>query len=67
MDPDANLNEQRRIAARLMKAWDECDEATGAWRDVEAVAEDGRRLGELVEALDNWIKGGGFLPRAWCR
>ena len=52
MDPNANLIEQRTLAARL---------ASG-----NAVNEDdAMRLGELVLALDEWIGRGGFLPASW--
>ena len=26
---------------------------------------EGERWADLVEALDGWIKGGGFLPQQW--
>ena len=53
MDPNANLEEQRRIRQRF-----------------ELVPEHERlalleRLLDLSEALDEWLQGGGFLPRAW--
>lgn len=51
MDPDANLREQLQVATRL---------ANGKGRPG-----DGERLADLVEALDNWISGGGFLPTRW--
>jgi hypothetical protein len=52
MDPNANLDEQRYIVDRF------CDGSA----DPE---QDGLRLAELVEALDDWIRKGGFLPKAW--
>jgi hypothetical protein len=52
MDPNANLTEQLEIAALLLN-----DDPNNA---VAAI-----RLAELVEALDGWLKGGGFLPDAW--
>ncbi len=55
MDPNANLNEQRRIRERILN---------GSAINVES---DAIRLAELSEALDEWIKGGGFLPAAWKR
>lgn len=51
MDPNANLREQREIFDRLNAGTDEPD-------DLE-------RLGELALAMDEWLSGGGFLPRAW--
>lgn len=51
MDPDANLAEQRRIVVRII---------SDNYHPHEVI-----RLAELVEALDNWIVSGGFLPAAW--
>ncbi len=28
---------------------------------------DHNRLAELIEALDEWIVNGGFLPERWCK
>ena len=54
MDPNANLQEQLRLAGRLV--------------DVEHVDEhDARRLSELVLALHEWVLGGGFMPEPWAR
>ncbi len=55
MDPEANLKEQRELTAYLL--------ASDA--DDDIIAEKGRRLAELVDALDGWIVQGGFLPRRW--
>lgn len=66
MDPNANLEEQLRLASRLV-------ESVESGRFVDAMKRDGRlvndahRLAELVIALDQWIKSGGFLPKAWER
>jgi membrane-bound lytic murein transglycosylase MltF len=56
MDPDANLTEQRRLAARLV-----------AYDQNTAHMEEARRLAELVEAMDVWLKNGGRLPKEWKR
>ena len=53
MDPNANLAEQRQIAGRFE-------------RD-ESEPDDGERLAELVDALDDWLSRGGFLPTQWQR
>ena len=53
MDPNANLKEQRQIAGRFEKSL--------------AEPGDGERLAELVDALDDWLSRGGFLPTAWER
>lgn len=53
MDPDANLDEQLRIVRRV--------------NDGKADTDDAYRLADLVEALDEWIACGGFLPKRWER
>lgn len=58
MDPNANLKEQRELAAHLL--WLEEN-------DREIDHDDVLRLSELVIALDNWIASGGFPPDAWAR
>lgn len=57
MDPDANLAEQRAIFARIRAPGNE-----GGYQGAHA---DVWRLAELAQALDEWIVGGGFLPRGW--
>lgn len=57
MDPNANLKEQREIAHELLHRALTPNEAK---RKAE-------RLAELVEALDGWIAGGGFLPADWAK
>lgn len=52
MDPNATLEEMRTLAEALIEA-DDPDPG-----DVE-------RLAHLVQALDQWITKGGFLPAAW--
>lgn len=53
MDPETNLKDQRRLAERILNG--DGDES------------DAYRLAELVEALDEWIAKGGFLPARWKR
>lgn len=53
MDPNANLEEQLRLAGRML---------TDGPHDQDAL-----RLCELVEALNEWIERGGFLPARWTR
>lgn len=58
MDPNANLREQREIAARLNGS---------DTRSADEIIADAQRLAELVEALDEWLCKRGFLPSAWQR
>lgn len=53
MDPDATLQEIRILANKYK---------TGRADDHEV-----DRLVDLMDALDAWIEGGGFLPRDWRR
>lgn len=57
MDPDANLAEQLQLAKKIADS-----EETGFDHHDEAW-----RLAELVLALDEWIKQGGFLPQRWVK
>lgn len=56
MDPDTNLAQTRELVAQLLAQLDKEEEIDTA--DVD-------RLCELVQALDQWIGRGGFLPNAW--
>ncbi len=62
MDPDANLKEQLEIAKRLLKKFMDSDKDMAFDESDEG---DVVRLAELVEAMDGWIRKGGFLPAAW--
>lgn len=53
MDPDANWAEQEEIRARL--------------KIKRANRGDKDRLRELEEALNTWIRNGGFKPDAWSK
>lgn len=58
MDPDSNLAEQLEIAQDILKDADKG----------RAISEDDAvRLAELVEGLDDWLRGRGFLPKRWSR
>jgi hypothetical protein len=56
MDPNANLEEQLRLAARIVEDGDSGVGASSLHAD---------RLAELVLALNEWITNGGFLPERW--
>lgn len=68
MDPDANLREQRSIVRRIHAINDSASPdgniTPGQLTELEGLAS---RLAELVEALDEWILGGGFYPEPWRR
>jgi hypothetical protein len=56
MDPDANLKEQRELVRDIRRYIE---------NEGRAPTDDTDRLVDLVEALDEWIVKGGFLPRDW--
>lgn len=56
MDPNATLEEIRQI---IQRADNEC----AAGNDLQLA--DAHRLLDCVQALDEWISKGGFLPKAW--
>lgn len=58
VDPNETLAQLRNYRWRVEMALD----AGTTLDDLEELA---RGLAERVEALDNWIRGGGFLPDAW--
>jgi len=58
MDPNANLEEQRRLTQKLLSL-------TVGEADLPDLHSDAVRLAELVEALDVWLTRGGFLPSEW--
>lgn len=55
MDPSTNLADQRQLAARLLRTYD-------AGRPIDG--DDAAQLAELVLALDDWRRRGGFDPYA---
>jgi hypothetical protein len=58
MDPTANLTEQLSIARSLL-------DVHGVAMSPDDVADNAERLAELVVALDEWLRKGGFLPDPW--
>jgi len=62
MDPNACLKEIREIGERMYDSvWIDHRTPTQSYLD------DSRRLAELIDSLDQWIVGGGFLPAAWAK
>ena len=60
MDPTSNLREQLQIAKEFLKMSDQSDGGGIDFPETDVL-----RLAELVEALDGWIRNGGFLPAPW--
>lgn len=56
MDPDANLQEQRRLSVKIIEQFD---------TDQPILPGDAVRLAELSAAMDKWIRTGGFPPADW--
>jgi hypothetical protein len=71
VDPDAALENLRRLAAAILRQWDAAsDEAGGGDFPCCAAAplvdpHDAYALAEAAEALDGWLAAGGYLPDAW--
>lgn len=61
MDPIANLARQRTIVSEI----NELRELGEGHVPYGQVAELAYELAELVEALDEWLTKGGFLPTRW--
>ena len=55
MDPNANLAEMREITRDILADYQ------------EGTIDDAARLAELIEAMDEWLSEGGFLPGDWSR
>jgi len=53
VDPDANIEEQLKLAERI-------NDPNRTWSN-----EDACRLAELVVALDEWLADGNFVPGRW--
>ena len=53
MDPTANLKELRELYKSVLKDGSDNDTLN--------------RMAELIEALDQWITNGGFLPNQWTK
>lgn len=64
MDPDANLARQRELVNSII-ALNGSLEIRESGKPPRAVWNYAFELAELVQALDTWIVGGGFIPRAW--
>lgn len=56
MDPNANLARMRELADRLVRNGD---------KRTAIARHDGLELAEHVQAMDEWLVKGGFLPQAW--
>lgn len=57
MDIEANLREQRELAAKILRIQ---DDPGGPELPADVV-----QLAELFQAMDEWLKDKGFLPKDW--
>lgn len=55
MDPNANIKEQLELSNEILNVE----------HPSEVDANAAYRLAELVQALDGWLTGQGFLPKRW--
>ena len=63
MDPEANIREQGEIADVVMTIWDACsDDGDFTEEQQQHLIFHAYRLAELIQAMNEWIKRGGFLP-----
>lgn len=58
MDPDVSLKAIRILVPRMLAAY-ASTESNGIDQD------DAATLAESIEALDEWLSKGGFLPKPW--
>jgi hypothetical protein len=66
MDPNETLRQIRMHVAAIQAVRDGADEHGDNTDDeVITLCESGEALAELVDALDEWLSRGGFLPAAW--
>ena len=56
MDPNETLRRLRASANDIADAFD---------RDEEIASADAAELASYVQALDEWLSKGGFLPKEW--
>lgn len=60
MDPNAALTELRTLTRRCLATGD-ADTVPPGW------IADAREALERIDALDDWLRRGGFLPDGWAR
>lgn len=63
MDPIANLARQRTIVAEINEL--RAEQTEDARENIDVTVTLAYELAELVEALDEWLTKGGFLPTRW--
>lgn len=65
MDPNTNLDEQLYLAAEIRKIITGAADGFLNADERANLMSKGLRLAELIESLDHWITGGGFVPDRW--
>ena len=63
MDPDENLKTQRDLSHELSETLFDDEDKPLSKETEETCA----RLAESVQAMDEWIRRGGFIPKEWAR
>ena len=66
MDPNADLEEQIKIAKEILDV-DLTDSSNKETCIEDDLLIQGQRLAELVMSLDTWIVSGGFIPGRWSK
>jgi hypothetical protein len=68
MDPNANLARQRELSQEILTIVDQCSDDGEFTEDQELeLVHLAANLAEHVQALDEWITRGGFLPEGWAK
>lgn len=69
MDPQANVLRTLDLAREIIKVGDVDEYPTERAALYTLRLQEGRavELAELVQALDGWMRAGGFLPARWAR
>ncbi len=65
MDPNATLEEIRRLSRKIRDNVTESITDDALPGSTDDFVRDADRLAELCLSLDEWVLKGGFLPRPW--
>jgi len=65
MDPNEVHRRMTELAARIIATLDKSPAVERSHDAVLKLLYEANDLAEAVEALDGWLRKGGFLPKAW--